>query len=88
MSEFITTHLVPDELSKLQIEVVDEKGSGNANHRYDITGFFTKTNKSSFNKEGYQNSFSRLIVLFQNGVLSENEPNGITIESLVSYMRS
>lgn len=71
---------------KLEIEVVDEPGSGGANHRYDITGFDTATNDSASRPNGYKSSFSRTIILFQNGTLPDKGVNGITSEALLAIL--
>jgi hypothetical protein len=68
----------------IKIEVMDEPGAGGACHRYDITGFDTKNNPSSVKEDGYQSSFSRTIILFQNGPIKESGVNGITQEALIA----
>ena len=81
----ITDHEVLGAFSGLKITVVDNPGPGNGNHRYDITGFNTENNPSNTDADGYRASFSREIVLFQQGtILETGGPNGITIESLLA----
>jgi hypothetical protein len=47
MTREISTHIVSgDQASQLKIEVLDEPGSGGANHLYHITGFNSGTNAS------------------------------------------
>lgn len=70
----------------LKIQVMDEPGSGGACHRYEITGFDTEKNPSAVLPDGYAASFSRLIVMFQNGPLQEAEPNGVTHEALLTIL--
>lgn len=88
---FITDHRVNPANDKLVIEVIDEKGSGGAHHRYDITGFDSaptltqKGNPSRFNG-GFEASFSRTIILFQNGPINEVGVNGITHEALLAIV--
>ena len=84
----VTTHVVEGDLpqNQLKIEVTDEPGSGGVNHRYEITGFNTKNNQSSIDKEGYHAGFSRMLVLFQNGPINEVGVNGITQEVLLSII--
>lgn len=79
-------HIITSGDNDLQITVVDEKGAGGANHRYEITGFDTSTNTSHTDKEGYGSKFSRLLVLFQNGTIPENGVNGITQEALLAIV--
>lgn len=68
----IETHKVNPVNDTIDIEVRDEPGSGGAHHRYDITGFDTDKNGSATLPSGYKSSFSRMIVLFQNGPILEN----------------
>lgn len=70
--------------NELKIEVRDNPGSGGANHRYDITGFDTENNPSSTPPDGYKSSFSRQIVIFQNGPVPESGVNGVTQEALIA----
>lgn len=70
----------------LNIDVMDAPGHGGACHRYEITGFDTKENPSSTNSEGYQCSFSRGVILFQNGPIKENGVNGISQEALLAVV--
>ena len=67
---------------------MDEPGHGGANHRYDITGFDTKGNPSESDSQGWKSSFSRLIILFQNGPVGTdgNGVNGITNEALLAIV--
>lgn len=80
----ITDHEVDGAPSGLKITVVDNPGPGNGNHRYDITGFDTANNPSNTDALHYKASFSREIVLFQQGTLSEAGVNGITMEALLA----
>ncbi len=76
----ITDHIVSgDQAVQLTIEVTDQPGSGNANHRYEISGFDTASNPSAAKA-----SHSRLTVLFQNGPIQEVGVNGITGEALLA----
>lgn len=87
MREVILDHLVQGQSTDLKIEVMDEPGAGGACHRYDITGFDTKTNPSRSDDDGYEVSFSRTIILFQNGTISENGVNGISNEALLAIVK-
>lgn len=82
----LTSHVVNEANDRLVIEVVDRPGPGGAPHRYEITGFDTKTNPSSWDPLGYQVSYSRVIMLFQNGGIAEAGVNGITHEVLIAIL--
>ncbi len=82
----ITNHKINPANDKLLINVVDEPGAGGACHRYDITGFDTEKNPSSTPPDGFKSSFSRLIVLFQNGPINEAGVNGVTQEALLAII--
>jgi hypothetical protein len=82
----IHDHKVNPANDTLTITVVDEPGSGGANHRYDITGFDSDTNPSREAPDGYVSSFSRSIILFQNGPIAEAGVNGITHEALLAIV--
>ena len=83
----ITDHIVSgDQAVQLQIDVTDEPGAGGANHRYEITGFDTKSNPSRTDSAGYTASYSRAIVMFQNGPIKEAGVNGITQEALLAIV--
>ena len=82
----ITDHIINPANDRLRIEVTDAPGAGGANHRYEVTGFDTATNKSQTDKEGYAYSCSRQIILFQNGPINEVGVNGITQEVLLAIV--
>lgn len=82
----IEMHKVNPVNDTLDIEVRDQPGSGGAHHRYDITGFDTENNQSAAAPDGYRASFSRLIVLFQNGPIGELGVNGVTQEALLAIV--
>jgi len=83
----LTDHIVSgDQAVQLKIEVTDEPGAGGANHRYEITGFDTKPNPSAKDRAGYMSSYSRELVLFQNGPIKEAGVNGITQEALLAIV--
>ncbi len=74
-------------LESLTATVMDEPAAGGACCRYDITGFDTDKNPSSYLTTGYQSSFSRLILLFQNGPVAEQgDINGISHEVLLAVL--
>jgi hypothetical protein len=84
----ITDHIVEGDSAnhQLKIEVTDESGQGGANHRYEISGFDTATNPSKTGGSGYTSSYSREIVLFQNGPIKEFGVNGVTQEALLAIV--
>ena len=81
----ITTHQVPgDQFSQeLKIKVIDEPGSGGANHRYEITGINTNNNLSQNDSDIYVDT-KRSVILFQNGPVPANGLNGVTQEVLLA----
>ena len=82
----LTGHIINPANDKLKIEVTDAPGVGGANHKYEVTGFDTETNASKAGKTGYSHSFSRLVVLFQNGPILEYGANGVTQEVLLEIV--
>ena len=81
-----TEHAINPANDRLVITVVDDPGHGGANHRYDITGFDTKGNPAE-RFTGWKSSFSRLVIIFQNGPIGDGG-NGerITHESLLAIV--
>jgi hypothetical protein len=82
----INDHKINPANDVINITVEDEPGAGGANHRYTITGFDTSTNASKADAQGYETSFSRQVILFQNGTIPENGVNGITQEVLLAIV--
>lgn len=81
----IHDHQVPNQANdNLTITVVDEPGSGGANHLYEITGFETGSNPS-LQTDGVQPK-SRTTILFQNGPIAEVGVNGVTHEALLAIL--
>jgi hypothetical protein len=83
MTRELTDHIVNPANDNLKITVEDAPGAGGANHRYSITGFDTANNPSNEDSQGYRASFSRQVILFQNGPINEVGVNGITHEALL-----
>lgn len=81
-------HKVNPGNDRLEITVVDEPGQGGANHRYDVTGFDTANNPSAHDPKGYKSSYSRSIIMFQNGPINAegNGINGLTHEVLLEIV--
>ena len=73
----ITQHQVEGHETALAINVTDEIGAGNANHRYELSIPNAHTNKSGYGG-------TTLSILFQNGTIPENGVNGVTQEALLA----
>jgi hypothetical protein len=82
----VTDHIVNPCNDKIVIAVTDQPGSGGANHRYEITGFDTEKNDSRKDSQGYASSFSKQVILFQNGPINEKGVNGLTQEVLLAIV--
>lgn len=84
----LTDHKVNGLNEALTVTVRDEPGQGGACHRYDVTGFDTDKNPSATAPEsGYKASFSRLVIIFQNGPIKEvGGVNGISQEALLAIV--
>lgn len=83
----ITTHRVNPANDKIAIVVNDEPGAGGANHRYELSGFDTDSNPSKADPVGYCASYSRLVLLFQNGPIPSAGVNGVTQEVLLAIVQ-
>lgn len=79
----IDEHRINPANDVLNIQVMDEPGSGGASHRYDISGFDTSKNGSA---DSFCNDETKLTILFQNGPINENGVNGITQEVLLAVV--
>jgi hypothetical protein len=79
----LTGHQVNVANDVLKIEVLDEPGSGGANHLYDISGFNSQNNPS-FPHLGWPAEHST--ILFQNGPIVEAGVNGVTHEALLAIV--
>ena len=82
----LTSHRVNGLNAALRISVQDVPGLDNACHRYDITGFDTEENPSAILPDGYKASFSRLVVVFQNGLIQEVGVTGVSNEALLAIV--
>lgn len=82
----INDHKINPANDVIAIEVTDEPGAGGANHRYEISGFDTAGNPSNADHAGFASSFSRQVILFQNGTIPENGVNGVTQEVLLAIV--
>jgi hypothetical protein len=83
------THIVDgDNNNKIGVSVLDEPGSGGANHHYVIDGFNLKKNKSytgPYDTTCVEHSTSTHIY-FQNGGIPSASVNGITNEALLAIV--
>jgi hypothetical protein len=75
MSRSINDHIINPCNDKIRIEANDQPGAGGANHRYEITGFDTANNPSIEDPQGYRASFSKQVILFQNGPITGRGAN-------------
>lgn len=70
-------------MDSLHIEVLDEPGSGGANHHYGIYGWHSKGNPAA---DSSCNDETKCTLLFQNGPVNEAGVNGITHEALLAVV--
>lgn len=70
----------------LTIEVLDEPGSGGANHLYEIRGYNSASNASDPFFGRYGKAADHSTVLFQNGPIAEVGVNGVTHEALIAIL--
>lgn len=82
----IDDHKVNPANDTLAIAVMDEPGSGGANHLYQITGFDTRTNPSDPFLVRHGAPAQHATVLFQNGPIAEVGVNGVTHEALLAIV--
>ena len=78
----IDDHKVNPANDVLEIKVLDEPGSGGANHAYLITGFDNTTNPSDPDDQDPD----ACLILFQNGPIAEVGVNGVTQEALLAVV--
>lgn len=79
----LTDHIVNPANDRLTIAVLDEPGSGGANHDYVVTDYDPKTNPSNVQ---YSDSQPHTRILFQNGPIAEVGVNGVTHEALLAIL--
>jgi serine/threonine protein phosphatase PrpC len=80
----LTDHQVNPANDTLTIAVMDEPGSGGANHRYLINGFDYASNPGATDHEKQMEDSA--LILFQNGPINEVGVNGITHEALLAIL--
>ena len=79
----ITSHKVNGLNDSLEIQAMDEPGSGGACHHYGIYGWHSKGNPSA--TPGIDDE-TKCTVLFQNGPIGEAGVNGISNEVLLAIV--
>ena len=82
----IEDHKVNPANDTLTITVLDEPGSGGAQHLYQITGFSTASNPSDPFTARHGQPAQHSTVLFQNGPIAEVGVNGVTHEALLAIV--
>lgn len=82
----LTGHRVNPANDLLKIEVLDDPGSGGANHLYHITGFNSRSNASDPWTARHGQPAEHSTVLFQNGPIAEVGVNGVTHEALLAIL--
>lgn len=81
----ITTHVVNPVNDKLKITVLDEPGSGGANHVYGLSGMDLVRNTAAMNTPDDRPEGEASIV-FQCGPINEHGVNGVTQEALLAIV--
>ena len=71
----ITDHIVNPANDQLTIEVLDEAGTGGANHVYQVRGYHSK-----------EADETAVVIRFQNGPINEAGVNGLTQEVLLAIV--
>jgi hypothetical protein len=79
---YLDDHKVNPANDTLAVRVMDEPGSGNANHAYLISGFDNTTNPSDPDDQDP----NTCLILFQNGPINEVGVNGVTHEALLAIL--
>lgn len=81
-------HKVNPANDTLTIAVVDEPGSGGANHAYFVSGADFDSNPGSATALEYAKASDAegCVVLFQNGPIAEAGVNGVTHEALLAIL--
>lgn len=81
----IDDHKINPANDRLILEVLDQPGSGGANHAYRINGFDLSANPSAGNGTTHDASQS-VMLYFQNGPIPESGVNGVTQEVLLAIV--
>ncbi len=86
MKRQLTDHIVNPANDKITITVLDEPGSGGANHLYQIAGFDSASNLSDPWVLRHGEAATHSTILFQNGPIPEVGVNGLTHEALLAIV--
>lgn len=81
----INDHKINQANDTLEISVLDQPGSGGANHAYKISGFKLENNPSAGDGVVH-NCAEDAVVYFQNGPIPEVGVNGVTHEALLAIV--
>jgi hypothetical protein len=81
MKREINTHKVNGANEAISIEAMDERGAGNANHKYRLQ---VRSHGPERKPDGPLHS--ELLIQFQNGPINEGGPNGVTNEALLAVV--
>ncbi len=80
----LTDHIISgDQAVQLKIQVIDEPGSGGANHEYRISGHDLRKHPA-YSDVSAENIPSWETICFQNGPIKEAGVNGLTGEALIA----
>ena len=82
----LTDHIVNPANDRISITIMDEPGSGGAQHLYMVEGFDTASNPSDPFTKRHGQSSQHTTILFQNGPIGEVGVNGITQEVLLAIV--
>lgn len=89
MTRQLTAHISNPANDCLKITVLDEPGSGKANHAYLIEGYNSDSNPQQMllgAELTCDNDQEGVVLLFQDGPISEVGVNGITHEALLAVL--
>ena len=75
----LTSHKVNGCNEQLHIMVLDQPGSGGANHKYNIGGFIHRNDAATDDE-------TAITLRFQNGPIPEVGTNGVTHEALLAII--
>lgn len=82
----VATHVVNPANDRLKIEVLDEPGSGGANHAYFIHGFDASKNPGYAEVAKRGQSFEGCGIVFQQGPIDVDGVNGLAHEALLAII--
>lgn len=82
----LTDHIVNPVNDALEVQVLDEPGSGGAHHHYKIAGFDLSANPAAVDPVHGRYAATATEVFFQNGPIAEVGVNGLTHEVLLAIV--